>query len=614
MFCMIQGQGAGNAPLEQVGKALVPRGQVSLESKRLDDLAAVSSVPTVWLPRRIELHHCVTTGMVVSAWARLDNAAELAELLNEPIDQANPNMPKLILRAYQTWQEEAVARFTGDFAFAIFDPKEQTIFAARDAIGVRPLFYLSADGVGRRNVIATSIPGVIAAVEKDCEINPEWVARFTAARMMSRELTPFREIKKVPPAHWLKIRGNNTTISRYRSLGQLPRDPTLGDREIFDRYGGRVRASVQSRLSAHSINGIETSGGLDSSTIVGLAMLLTDQPDKQLHGFGLAYLEGEAEAILSVSQSTGLHNNHIFASEADPIDEKLQWAILGHPAEHLIAPHHYPIFKLAEKLGVTGLLSGFGGDEGVTNYAPNFRREMLAHRRYADLWAAGGPTLRRRARYFAEALYRANKPSYHSQNIMASAAQRVANLPLRGQIVEQFGIAAEIEREAQFDGQIPTVREFSIHMLERAYVSTRTESCSLMAANFGIEYSWPLLDTDLLDLYLAAPSRLMVRDGMGRAFHREAVRGLVPDHRRLAHSKFLGERVPRMPGFAKTSAIEEKNLPKWQSLDPMLQELVDEAWWNHQLALPADLAKGAQNRVAHNAMRRVARIDRWVNH
>ena len=596
-----------------VAAALLPRANRVTATASEGAAVGIGTAPAGWGKARTGLFHCRQSASFITAWARLDDTDTLANSLGEAKAAAD-DAPHLILRAYQRWGRAALDRLRGDFAFVLYDGREKRLFAARDQLGIRPLYWWHDGGSDGHSVVATSLPGLMACAKRSFDVDPGWVARYVAGTSMSHERTPFAGIAKVPPAHWLEIADGSAATGRHHDFpDDLPNDAD-DEAALVAGYRAHLRRSVHSRIAVHAGNAIETSGGLDSSTVLGFAMEAGSPARAAMHGFGFASHEGEAEAILSVSQATGLADNHLFTSGEAASDKRLDWQVLGHPAEHGNAVAHVPIYALAERLNLTGLHSGFGGDEGVTNYAPNFHREMMARRRYRALWSAGGPGLYRSARYVAGAIYRANRPSTYSENIMRNTAGRIAGLPLRPEIVRQYGIDTQLSCDARYDWPIPTVNGFAVHMLGRPFVSTRTESCSLMAANYGLEYFWPLLDVDLIANFLSAPTELKVKERVGRALHRAAVAGIVPDSRRLARGKYIGEAVRPMPGFAASSAQDELSNGTFGPVHAMLEDMLDMEQVDRLRERFHAGGEDSKTIMARRTLRALSSVNSWLEH
>lgn len=605
--------GLGEGRIADVGgiaEALLPFAEGRTQSHAAAGCLAVSVTPAAWGAARREMAVCEEDGLVACTWARIDNRRDLARALGDASGGLADDTPRLIIAAYRKWGDDTPRHLEGDFAFVIHDPRDRTIFAARDALGVRPLYWTQGKP-GAPACCATSIPAVRRAGGLSQNVDPDWVARYLAGTSMSQKATAFEGIFKLAPGHSLRMSAQGTRISRYSDLAEAISEPAESDAALFERYRDLLGRAVGSRLAVHETHGIEISGGLDSSTVLALALRQREGGGAPLHGFGFVRHEQEGPAVIGVSQRLGLAHNHLLCAETDQIPPERVWAILGHPAEHGTAGHHWPIYRLARQLGVTGLLSGFGGDEGVTNYAPNFPREMIARGEFFTLWRALGTNPVMRSARFAKIMLRRGSGSFYSRRLHQGAGRRIAQLPLAPDVISRLAIGEAIRRDAAYDAPHPTVKAFSAHMLSRPFVSTRTESCSLLAANHAIEYAWPLLDRQLIACFYAASPKLYFGEGMGRAFHRQAVAGIVPDERRLAPGKYLGERVePARSSAARTQDAEADGVPDWTNLQPMLQEFLDRARLDdlvRQLAAPMPQAMGARRSLAG-----IVQLNNWL--
>ena len=189
---------------------------------------------SVWADGPVGLAHCAMhttpeavherqplvdslSGCVVTADARIDNRDDLLrELKVAPADGEVITDIDLILAAYLRWGTAAPEHLIGDFAFAIWDPREQHLFCARDHIGIKP-FYYHADS--KTFYFGTEIKAIRAVAEQRFEINEERVSEFIAKQSIDGESTFFISIHRLPSAHSLLVRSDGTrNLKRYWSL------------------------------------------------------------------------------------------------------------------------------------------------------------------------------------------------------------------------------------------------------------------------------------------------------------------------------------------------------------------------------------------------------------
>lgn len=517
---------------------------------------------------------CRESGVALTIWGRIHNRKELAAKLGE----ARSDGAVLALAAWHKWGADCCNELIGEFAMAIYDPRDRSLFALRDAMGVRPLYFAAEEG---GITVATSIPPLRALTTRAFDLDPAWLARYALFTSMSHSTTPFTGIVKVPPGHILRLRGGQVELRRYHYFDLTAPPGDRHDEAWVEAYREVLEEAVRCRLDSADPIGIEISGGLDTSTIVGFAPRMLEDPDRMLHGFGFVFFEAEPDAILGASRFAGVRNNHIFTN-SDPADELRQRGldVLGHPAEHGNALVHMPFYKLAGQLGVSTLLSGFGGDEGVTNHARNHRRDLIGSGQYKALWQVlkGNPAAK--ALRFAKSLYNHRSYPEYAPGYVETARKRLAGNFLTDEVSREINLHQEVLDAARVHCGHDTLNAFCVDALAAPFVATRTESCSLVAASYGIEYSWPLLDVRLIQQWLATPTVEKVSAEMGRYLHRRALRGVVPDAVRLRARKSMGPPLSAaaLPG---QSAIPDANATwDWlgelrDGLHPRIAPMVD---------------------------------------
>jgi asparagine synthase (glutamine-hydrolysing) len=141
-------------------------------------------------------------GLTIAFQGRIDNLAELrAELDVSRPDTADDGSEaataRVILRAFAHWHEGCATRLSGDFAFVIWDAVRRRTYCARDALGVKPLYYHAGP---RRFIAATEVTQVLAAGVPlaPCE---SMVAELLAFDVRSRSETLYRDILRLPAGH-----------------------------------------------------------------------------------------------------------------------------------------------------------------------------------------------------------------------------------------------------------------------------------------------------------------------------------------------------------------------------------------------------------------------------
>ena len=178
---------------------------------------------------------------------------------------------EVLLALYTEYGEELLEHLDGMFSFAIWDEKEQVLFCARDRFGEKPFFYFLDD---KQFVFGSEMKEIWAyGIEKDikkCRIE-SFVMQGAVKDSNDITSTFYNGINKLDAAHYLKIeRNQKVTIKRYWSLDNIKVNYNISFDEAVIKYRELFETSVKVRLRSDVPVGSSLSGGIDSSTIVGL--------------------------------------------------------------------------------------------------------------------------------------------------------------------------------------------------------------------------------------------------------------------------------------------------------------------------------------------------------
>ena len=175
---------------------------------------------------------------------------------------------EVLLHGYEEWGEKLPEHLRGMFAFAIWDEKEQTLFAARDPFGIKPFYYtVSDDGF----IFASEIKGILPHPSYRKKMNPEALDQDLSFQYSVLENTFFQGIRQLLPGHFLTYKKGDTSLSPKRYfLPELIPEPSAGQKtakEWVDRLDQVVSESVKAHMIADVEVGTFLSGGVDSSLI-----------------------------------------------------------------------------------------------------------------------------------------------------------------------------------------------------------------------------------------------------------------------------------------------------------------------------------------------------------
>ncbi|HET7200714.1 MAG TPA: asparagine synthase (glutamine-hydrolyzing), partial [Burkholderiales bacterium] len=192
---------------------------------------------------------------------------------------------EVLLHAYLEWGEECLPRLNGMFAFAIYDGRSGTVFAARDRFGEKPLYVLERDGT---LYLASESKALVAAGLIERRLDPVALYSYFANSYVMGPRTIFRGLRRLQPGCWLKADGARVREQRYWAPPK-PSEELDDERWAVEEILAILRDSVKLRLVSDVPVGFFLSGGADSSAVVALASEVSGQrPDTFSVGFAEA--------------------------------------------------------------------------------------------------------------------------------------------------------------------------------------------------------------------------------------------------------------------------------------------------------------------------------------
>ena len=174
---------------------------------------------------------------------------------------------EVLLKLYISLGERCVDRLEGMFAFAIWDRVEKSLFAARDALGIKPFYY---GHVGQQFVFASEIRSLIASELIAPDLNCNALHGYFRFGSVQEPDTLIKSIRMLPAGHSLTLREGNVHVRQYWS----PAYPTTAEYS-FDEAITETRHALLECVSRHLVSdvpvGIFLSGGIDSTSLLSLA-------------------------------------------------------------------------------------------------------------------------------------------------------------------------------------------------------------------------------------------------------------------------------------------------------------------------------------------------------
>lgn len=269
---------------------------------------------------------------------------------------------EVIVHSYEEFGNGCVKKFNGMFAFAIWDSNEKKLLLARDRIGIKPLHYAIKE---KRLIFGSEIKSILQFPNMEREVDFVSLHHFLGFEYVPSPRTMFKGIKKLSPGHILECKEGEISVKKYWDLKFSHNKKELS--YYSDQTFNLLKNSVEKRLISEVPIGAILSGGIDSSSVVGLMSGLLDRPIKTFSiGFEEeSYNELKYARLIADHFGTEHHEEIVGPNAVDLVHKIIQ--LLDEPFADVSVFPTYLVYELAKK-EATVVLSGDGGDELFAGY------------------------------------------------------------------------------------------------------------------------------------------------------------------------------------------------------------------------------------------------------
>ncbi len=286
---------------------------------------------------------------------------------------------EVILHLYEDYGQKCLGLLNGMFAFALWDIKKKELFLARDRMGIKPLYYYFSPGRKSKFIFSSEIKAILEYPVKR-EIDLEAFNHYFRLHYVPHPLTIFKNIYKLPPASFLLFKDNQIRIEQYWRIDDL--QDIDSEQEIIEQIRHLLKDSVKRQLISDRPVGIFLSGGIDSTSILGLVNQLGH---KQIKTFSVGFdLEPEKfnvdfELAKKISRDYQTDHRQLIVSGQDILQniEKVIYH-LDEPIANATQVATFLLSKFAKQEAAV-VLGGDGGDELFGGY-PRYLYSQWASR------------------------------------------------------------------------------------------------------------------------------------------------------------------------------------------------------------------------------------------
>ena len=271
---------------------------------------------------------------------------------------------EVVVHAYEEWGDDCVHRLRGMFAFAIWDSARRRLFAARDRLGVKPLYLWQHPG---GLVIASQPRAILAHPAFRPEVNRAAFQNYLAYSYVPRDLSIYEGVSKVPAGHRVAVEGTSLRVDRYWEPHYRPeiRDPA----EAAEMIRLKLAEAVETQLVSDVPIGFFLSGGIDSTSVAAIAASRCEEvPPSFTIGFDDAEGDERVHARLAAERiGCPAHERTLTVGDAFDLLPAYVRAYDEPFYDHSAIPT-LAVSELARSHGVKVVLSGDGGDEVFGGY------------------------------------------------------------------------------------------------------------------------------------------------------------------------------------------------------------------------------------------------------
>ena len=486
-------------------------------------------------------------GFVITWDGRLDNREELASDLGHDV-KGDATDVALFGAAFDRWESECFRRIIGDWAVSIWKPKERELIFACDFMAIRHIFYyLKCDRIWW----STDLTPLVLLGGDKFHIDDEYIAGYFAHEPDSH-LTPYREIRQVPPGQFVRVRNNTCHVERYWKFSPKSRIRYKSDAEYEEHFRHVFRQSVRRRLRSDSPILAELSGGVDSSSIVCVADDISRKERAEAprldtlsyydrtepHGDDWIYFP----KIEAYRKRVG---HHIDAST--PGVPPIFADCMGFSALPGYVSGGYSLeLQRADVLrsgGYRATLSGIGGDEflgGIPDPSSHLADLIVQFKLFTLLSQLFAWSLAKR-RPWTTLLLQALTTLLPSSIAQAFIPQAQPESWIDRKFAKRLRVASRLIDVDEHSGMLlPSRRSYIASVV---VMSNRVAKWPHLSAECE-EIRFPYLDRNLIEFLLSIPGQQLLRPGERRSLMRRSLRTLVPNEVLSRRTKQFGARTP----------------------------------------------------------------------
>ncbi|MGA8429225.1 MAG: asparagine synthase-related protein [Candidatus Sulfotelmatobacter sp.] len=488
-------------------------------------------------------------GFMVTWDGRLDNRNELilelrSELEGDPTDVA------IVAAAFDRWESDCFRRLVGDWAVSIWKSQQRELLLAVDYMAIRHIFYFR-----RSNQVlwSTDLRPLVLLSGSPLHLDDNYIAGYLA-REPDAHLTPYREIRQVPPGQFVSIRHGSVSVERFWRFSPRSRIRYKTDAEYEEHFRHLFRQSVRRRLRSDSAVLAELSGGLDSSSIVCMADDISASEGEHLPRVDtISYYDNtepngdDSIYFQQIEKHRGRVGIHIDGSKLGRSRVSLECSEFC-PLPGALGVGQQLGDERAAVLRAGGyrvVLSGIGGDEfmgGIPDPRAHLADLILQFKLISLAKQLTTWSLVKRKPWIQLLWESAIDALPHSLGQYLVKEAKVEPW-LRKDFVRRTRLAIrQLVVDEHFGLWLPTRRSY----IGGVFLMASKLAKYAPSVSAPEEARYPYLDQNLIEFILSIPASQLLRPGERRSLMRRSLAGIVPGEVLSRSTKQVGARTPAL--------------------------------------------------------------------
>lgn len=478
---------------------------------------------------------------------------------------------EVIVHLYEEYGTACLEKMNGQFAFALWDGRQRSLFIARDRLGVRPLFYTETGGA---LIFGSEIKAIFADPQVRRALDLRGLAQVFSYWSPLAPTTCFEGINELPPGHFMVVKDGAISTTCYWAMDFTPTatpavsTATRTTASLADELAELLTDATRIRLRADVPVGAYLSGGLDSSVI---AAIIRQIGTSRLDTFSIAFSDpefDESEPQRRMAAHLGTDHQVIRATDADI--PRVFPEIVWHTETALTRTAPAPMFLLSQLVrdrGYKVVLTGEGADEFLTGYdifkeakirrfwarePGSIRRPQLLGRLYPEIVRLGASAPAFMQAFFGTGLNETTAPDF-SHQVRWRNNQRTHRF-FSPEFTAQLGRSAQKAKSEVF---YPENFSRWDHQQQAQFIEATTFLPGYLLCSQGdrvamahaVEGRYPFLDKRVVAFCNALPSEIKMPALRDKALLREAAKRWLPSE--ITHRRKRPYRAPIHRCFGK---------------------------------------------------------------